>query len=483
MTYTVEQHIALKRVSAIAVSPDGKWLAVSVDRLDRDGAKYVSDLWKLPTDGGPAVQLTRGDSKDKAPCFRHDGALGFLSNRQPNEVKPDEDAEKRMQVWLLPAEGGEPRQLSDEPLGVEAFRFARRAERLVYFAPVLVGVVHDKQRETAAERAKHGPSARRFTSQPVRHWDAWLHENDDLPCTHLIACDAAGQRRADLTPQARREFAIEPELDVSEDGRYAAATMRRPGKDREDDVLILVAELATGKTSEFGADDSVYYEGLAFSPDGRQIATTRAKRDPKTVIRPLLTLFDTASGSSRTIAEKWDRWPLLGDWSVDGKRLIVTADDAGHKPVFAIDARSGAVERLNAAGGAHDHPTVLADARIAVIRSTLLDAPECYVLTGSKLLPLARLSGFAGASDWVTVESFATRSSDGTPIQSFLVKPKAASGPLPLAFWIHGGPIGICWSRRVMRLRCRIRADPRALARSSSRASGATSGVTSATRI
>jgi len=43
--YTAEQHIALKRVSAIAPSPDGRWLAVVVQRLDQDGAKYVSDLW------------------------------------------------------------------------------------------------------------------------------------------------------------------------------------------------------------------------------------------------------------------------------------------------------------------------------------------------------------------------------------------------------------------------------------------------------
>jgi len=47
MTYTVEQHIAVKRVGAIAASPDGTWLAVSVDRLDRDGAKYVSDLTQI----------------------------------------------------------------------------------------------------------------------------------------------------------------------------------------------------------------------------------------------------------------------------------------------------------------------------------------------------------------------------------------------------------------------------------------------------
>src|SRR6185436_18345749 len=173
MTYSVNDHIALKRVTSIAASPDGKWLAVAVQRLDRDGAKYVSDLWKVPTNGTPAVQLTRGESKDSAPHFRRDGALGFLSNRQPNEVKPDEDAEKRMQVWLLPAEGGEPHQLTDEPLGVANFRFAARADRMVLFAPVLAGVEHDKQRETAAERVKKGTSARNFKRQPVRHWDHW----------------------------------------------------------------------------------------------------------------------------------------------------------------------------------------------------------------------------------------------------------------------------------------------------------------------
>ena len=84
--YTVEEHIKLRRVSSIAPSPDGTWLAVSVQRLDREGTRYVSDIWRVPVNGGSAVQLTRGESKEAAPAFRHDGALAFLSNRQPNEV-------------------------------------------------------------------------------------------------------------------------------------------------------------------------------------------------------------------------------------------------------------------------------------------------------------------------------------------------------------------------------------------------------------
>jgi dipeptidyl aminopeptidase/acylaminoacyl peptidase len=449
MTYDVAQHIALGRVAEIAASPCGTWLAVAVQRLDRDGAKYASVLWRVPTDGGAAVQLSRGDCKDSAPCFRHDGALAFLSNRLPNEVKPDAEAEKRMQVWILPYAGGEPKQLTDEPLGVEGFRFAKNAPRLVLFAPVIPGVAPEKQRECAAQRDKNGPSARRFRTQPVRHWDHWLHDNADMASTHLIVCDAAGADRIDLTPEARREFAIEPALDVSADGKWVVATHQTPGKDRELDVTLLLIDVEAKSSRVLGAADNVMFEAPVFSPDGRHITAVQATRSPKTVMRPVTTIFDIASGDMRQIAAQWDRWPGPACWSTDGRQLFVAADDAGDTAVFAIDAAHGTVARITstACGGAHANLAVLADGRVACIRSTLLDAPECFVVEAKPESPpqaLARLSGFAGAHDWAEVERLSARSTDGTPIHSFLLKPKgAAAARLPLMFWIHGGPIGM----------------------------------------
>src|SRR5689334_10615448 len=82
--------VGLRRVTAIAIAPSGDWAAASVQRLDADGASYVSDLWRVPLDGGAAVQLTRGDASDGSPCFRSDGALGFLSNRPPHGEKADD---------------------------------------------------------------------------------------------------------------------------------------------------------------------------------------------------------------------------------------------------------------------------------------------------------------------------------------------------------------------------------------------------------
>ena len=446
--YTVESHIQLRRVGAIAPSPDGGWLAVAVQRLDRDGVKYLSDLWKLPTDGGAAVQLTRGESRDMAPCFRRDGALGFLSNRQPNEIKPDEDADKRMQVWLLPAAGGEPQQLTDEPLGVEAFRFAARADRMLLLTSVLTGVPHDKQRETAAERAKKGSSARNYKRQPVRHWDHWLHQNPLRANTHLLACKSDGTERIDLTPDATTELAIEPHLDISADGTRALVVWRTVGDDRVGDESVVVFELDGGTRSMLPQGAVTSTENARFSPDGQTIAAIRATRSAQHVVRPTLTLFDR-DGRARALASDWDRWPHLCGWSADGRHLLVTADDAGLTPVSAIDAASGEVRRMTwrSNGGAHGEVAPLPQGGFACVRSSLLDAPECYVHDGdadSALRPLARLSNFTPATDWAETESTTTVSSDGTPIQSWITRPKSAGGGTsPTLLWIHGGPIGM----------------------------------------
>jgi dipeptidyl aminopeptidase/acylaminoacyl peptidase len=447
MAYSVQDHINLKRVTSIAASPDGNWLAVAVQRLDRDGAKYVGDIWKVPTDGSTPAQLTRGDTQDSSPCFRHDGALGFLSNRQPNEIKPDGDAEKRMQVWVLPAGGGEPQQLTDEPLGVEGFKFAKNADRLVLFAPVILNVAHDKQRETATERAKKGPSARRYSRQPVRHWDHWLHENSDLANTHVIAYTADGKNRVDLTPEATREFTIEPHFDVSGDGKFVTVIRQRPGADRVLDTSILLIDIASNKQTEFGVGTNVNNDLVCISPNGKTLATIRTVRSPKFAVRPQLTLIDIASGRESTLAQDWDRWPHVEAWTNDGERLIVTADDEGRRPVFAVDASRGTVENMTsvASGGIHSEVAVLHDGRLAGIRSTLLDAPECFIINAapnSTPQPLARLSGFETA-DWAEVETAHVGSTDGVPIQFFFVKPKGATKGLATLLWIHGGPMGM----------------------------------------
>ncbi|CAA9273746.1 MAG: Acylamino-acid-releasing enzyme [uncultured Arthrobacter sp.] len=116
----------LHSVGTPTLHPDGGRAVFAVTRPDFDADAYVGQLWELQTDSGSHRRLTRG-FRDTAPQFSPNGSLlGFLRSR-PGD-KP--------QLHLMDARGGEPLQVTDQPLGVEDFRFAPDSRSIVFVARV-----------------------------------------------------------------------------------------------------------------------------------------------------------------------------------------------------------------------------------------------------------------------------------------------------------------------------------------------------------
>ncbi|HYR51213.1 MAG TPA: S9 family peptidase [Candidatus Dormibacteraeota bacterium] len=97
---------------AAAWSPDGTWLVFPANRLpDADYHATVSDLWLLPAAGGEPRNLTPQPGAAFAPAWSPDGSqIAFLGN----EDEGDAWGVKNIHVWTVPAQGGPARNLTPE---------------------------------------------------------------------------------------------------------------------------------------------------------------------------------------------------------------------------------------------------------------------------------------------------------------------------------------------------------------------------------
>ena len=153
--------VALPRVGALRLAPDGSWLAAAVQTLSPDHKKYLTSIWRIDAQGAPARRLTRSAEGEGSPRFLPDGSLLFTSRRpDPSRKKgADGDAGDGAALWLLPAGGGEARVVAALPGGVTAAETGRDATAVVVGAPVLPGAASQNGTSQNGKPAATEPAA------------------------------------------------------------------------------------------------------------------------------------------------------------------------------------------------------------------------------------------------------------------------------------------------------------------------------------
>src|SRR5512143_282620 len=112
---TAKRPIALDDLARLRVvgdpqrSPDGRWVAYTVETTDAAKDKRDTDIWMISWDGSQEVRLTSSPDDESQPRWSPDGRyLSFLASRGT-----DEEKKLGAQVWLLDRKGGEAQQLTD----------------------------------------------------------------------------------------------------------------------------------------------------------------------------------------------------------------------------------------------------------------------------------------------------------------------------------------------------------------------------------
>jgi len=79
---------SFQRVGVPVPSPDGKWVAFSVNEVGYDPQKDVTDLWIVPGNGSAKPRrLTSSKGGESGPAWSADGLrLAFAAKRDEDEV-------------------------------------------------------------------------------------------------------------------------------------------------------------------------------------------------------------------------------------------------------------------------------------------------------------------------------------------------------------------------------------------------------------
>lgn len=415
----------LKGVGAVALSPDGKWIAYTVATTDSAKDRTDTDVWMTTWDGSRTIQVTSTPEGETSPTFSPDGRyLSFLSARQGGHGA---------QLWLLDREGGEARRLTDLKTSIQEYEWSPDAKRIALImsdAPVDADTANRRPKPYVMDKLRFKSDAGGYLGDTAR--------------AHLYVLDVATGKADILTPGEYDESGPA----WSPDGRSIAFESKRvdgdPDRSANSDVFVVAAQPGSGvrRLTNFTGPDGC---PCAWSPDGRSVAFVRGG-DPRLSAynQDRIAIVPSTGGDARMVATL-DRPMSAPKFTANGNAILALITDDRRRYLAKIDVNTGSVENLTDGARVITDFAAIPDGRVAVLNGTETQPNEVFALDNATLRQISHQNdAWLAEVQLATTEDVSFKTKDGNQPHGLLVKPLGyvEGRKYPLLLRIHGGPNG-----------------------------------------
>jgi dipeptidyl aminopeptidase/acylaminoacyl peptidase len=438
--FDVNALLALKRISDPQISPDGQWVAFTVQSVDVAANKKPQQLWIVALNGGAPRQITHdGENNQRARWSPDSKRIAYVSDRSGSS-----------QIWLMDPNGSNASQVTNFAAEADGVLFAPDGKNLLFTSAVYPECgADDACNKKNLDADKNNPvKARIYSSLLYRHWTAWQSRRR----SHLFSVPAAGGALKDLTPGDRDvpPFSLEglDDYDISPDGAEVCYSMNAdPVPATSTNTDLYVVPIGGGQSRKItgtpGADATPRY-----SPDGKYLAWRAQLRAGYESDRWRLMVLDRMSGKVTDLTPNLDRWVTNFTWSPDATSLFFTSVDRGRQGIQFLPVGGGEIRVAASGDSVLDEMQLNRDGKTMVYTQQTGASPsEIYRASSAGGAPVALThlnDSVLNTHQLTTLEEFWVDSPDGSRVQSFVVKPPNFQPDLkyPVILLIHGGPQG-----------------------------------------
>jgi dipeptidyl aminopeptidase/acylaminoacyl peptidase len=282
--FSVDKLFMTRAVGGSTWSPDGKQVAFISNISGRN------NVWLVPAEGGWPTQLTISDQRQSSPAWSPDGKwIAYQSDKDGNEM---------WDIFLVSPTSGEVVNLT-----VSA--------------------------ETAEEHPTWSPDGKQV---------AYMTRAKTSPSYEIDVIDVVSRKTRHISHDSPREIGnVNPIW--SRDGKHLAWTQEHASGKRAN---VFVADLASGAVNNLtNYSTDIVTEAVEFSPDGRKLLVDSNEANGYQNVG----LLDIATKKIEWLTQ--DKWEIAGGgFSPDGRQVTWTANVDGNESIYIHDVASGKLTSL-----------------------------------------------------------------------------------------------------------------------------------------